>query len=160
MQFFNVYNCNGEVFGVNFVARQFSVCTGENNTQSEPNLIKIIIQKRHFIQRYYYRTIKEVAVQTWHILLKAVFLYSEPYGLEIKIRRGQETVSNLQKMMKFKYQKEKKPTPKQNTNTPLVVFCEDLLRTEMPDNCQTSQYEKLANNTNRLNKSEKNKAYY
>lgn len=43
------------------------------------------------------------------------------------------------------------PRSKKN-NKPLVIFHEDLLGTEMTDNCQTSQYEKLANNTNRLSK--------
>lgn len=148
MQFFTVCNFNGTVFRVNFTVRQFVVCAGEGDNQSKSKLIKIIIQERHFIQRDYYRTIKEVAVQTWHVLLKAMFLYSEPYGLEIKTRRGQKSVPDLLEMMKFKYQKKKNPQAK--NNTPLVVFHKDPVRTEMPDNCQTSQYEKLANNTNRL----------
>lgn len=113
MQFFSVCNFNGTVFRVNFTVRQFVVCAGEGDNQSKSKLIKIIIQERHFIQRDYYRTIKEVAVQTWHVLLKAMFLYSEPYGLEIKTRRGQKSVPDLLEMMKFKYQKKK--IPKQKT---------------------------------------------
>lgn len=78
-----------------FAGRHFTVCTAENNNQSEVKLIKIIIQKWCFFQRYYYRTIKEAAMQTWCILLKAVFLYSEPSGLEIRTRMGQKTDSDL-----------------------------------------------------------------
>lgn len=112
--FFNACHCNGAVFRANFVVREFSVCMGENRNQCESKLIKIIIQKRHFSQRHYCRTIKKLLCKRGIFYWRQHFFIQIPMDWKPKSRVGKIMFLVYRIWCNWDIRREKKKTkPKQ-----------------------------------------------